>query len=149
MFQIVVVLLKHNVEVYSEISSGVSISGLLILLIILTLIIKPYNYKRSFVFQVFTLLISLLFITINTISLKLGYSSILMSIFFIAFTICTIIEILILSKYRSIFINQNIDLIPELFKFQFGGLLSKVKTMTKYIESSWVSPTFKSTNNNN
>ena len=149
MFQIVIVLVKHNVEVYSEISSGVIISGLLILFIILTLIIKPYNYKRSFVFQVFTLLSSFLFITINTISLRIGHNLILMSIFALGFTIFVLFECLLLSKYRSIFINENTDIIPELFKYQFGGLLSGVKAMSKYIENSWASPTFKSTTNNN
>jgi Receptor family ligand binding region len=118
-FQVIFVLLNKTLKVYDQSIHGYVLSGLLLLLLGITIYIRPYNYKRIDVMQSISLGLSFWGILTATIFIDNLNLYIWIIAEFVGFSVIILIGIIIMTKFPiMIYSVKGID-ISTLFLFQF------------------------------
>jgi hypothetical protein len=133
-FQVVLVLVKVNVEIYSEFIMGCCISFLLLVMILATICIKPYNYERVHITQIFALSLALWTFLINIVSVFFYRDRLFSIILFSGCGFLMLIWMKIVSRSPNRFIIDRENAIPVLMRFQFSKRFGEIITRSKYYQ---------------
>ena len=118
-FQVVVVILNKTLKEYSQIAHGCTVSALLTCFIVLTLVMKPYNYPRSNVMQITSLVSALWGIITSTVFREIGTITIWVLTEFIGLIVIVIVGASIMMRHPAMLYAKKGKDISTLFLFQF------------------------------
>ena len=118
-FQVIVVVLNKTLKTYDQVVHGYTISAAIIAFIMLTIIMNPYNYIRSHVLQLISLMLALWGILVSTV-FRHSEDILLWSLVeFIGFLMLLLAGLIVWSSCPSM-INSTKEVdISALFLFQF------------------------------
>ena len=118
-FQLLLILIKINTEIYSEVITGFFISACLVIMSGIAMFVKCINYKRALIFQLTYFVMAFWSVIVSTSSFIYNYD-----LFFKVLLVCGIGSIAVLgvglsSKFPNYFIADYADTVPLLMKYQF------------------------------
>ena len=131
-FQVILALVKLNLDNQSQEIYGFCLAGVIFAFIIFTIRIKAYNYERAKVFQIFTLLIALWAIGVSTVNLMVKYPRQIEISMPIGFGAIIFIGIRIAGRYPNRFLSDDAEAVPSLIQFQFTRDFEKFMSKTIY-----------------
>ena len=131
-FQVVLVLIKINAEIYSEIISGFAISAVLLCMIIVTLVAKPYSYERAIFLHALVLFLNFWSYLCGSLCLLLGFDYWFSLILYSGLVLWIMLGLGIASKLPTRFVADHTNAVSVLIRFQFSKKLNEIITKSKY-----------------
>ena len=131
-FQVILVLIKINVEIYSEIISGFASCGVLFCMIVLTLVAKPYSYERAIFLHALLLFLNFWSYLIGSLCLLLGFEYWFRLVLYCGLFLWIMVGLGIASRLPTRFVADHTNAISVLIRFQFSKKLNEIITKSKY-----------------
>ena len=118
-FQVIIVVLNKTLKIYHQVVHGYTVSGIIIAFIALTIVMRPYNYARSYAWQLISLVLALWAILICTV-FRYSEDILLWSLVeFIGLIAILILGLIVVSKCPPMIASSKGADISLLFLFQF------------------------------
>ena len=118
-FQLLLVLIKLNTEIYSEVITGFFISAGLVIMCGITLFNKCFNYKRALVFQLAFFVMAFLSVIISVSSFIYKSDKFFENILIYGSVIIFVLGVGLSSKFPNYFISDYTDSVSLLMRYQF------------------------------
>lgn len=129
-FQVIAVGLEKTLSTVDQNWHGAALSFLIIFFLILTFFLKPYNNKRSSLFQYLSLLLAFWGVFTSTVFRNYSDSKIWAVVELVGFAVILVIGLLIRDKFPTFLYSEKGKDIAKLFKSQFG-ITEEVETKAK------------------
>ena len=118
-FQILLVIFNKTLKNENQTVHGIIVVVILIILFIVTMIMKPYNYERAYISQQLSIILSIWAIGITTIFRNYNVIVAWVLVEFLGIFFILLVGLLYLQRYRQFLITGVGADISTLFLFQF------------------------------
>ena len=132
-FQTLCILCRKSLKTYDEATPGFIISCLIVILILITALKKPFNYSRVAIYQLTSLAMALWSLLVSSVFVYLSGNSIMVPVLVVGLFVILGFGLLISTKYQKLFISQTYNPIPGLIRFQFTGKIEYMKNRSIHV----------------
>jgi hypothetical protein len=123
--QLLMIIISKSLKNEHSMANGIVNSALLIVLIVATVLIKPYNYTKVYIMQLTSLALSFWAIFTAAIIGENFDFTVWIATEFGGLLLILLIGMIIINKYPKLLYSDEVNKIPQLFLFQFNFVEQK------------------------
>ena len=132
LFQMALILVKINVEVYSEVVQGYLECAVILIMIGIAMKVKPFNFERSNVLLIIILSVDCWIILVSTTSIVFYFYDFFGIMIAFGFIFIASFGFKEYHKHPGIFLSDHNEIIPDLIKFQFAKSITRITFESKH-----------------